>query len=111
MEEETLSKLKKQAGQVRYTDTDQSVTKVYKTFVLRDVPRVEYDWDFHKNKSIVKELEPAMTEGSFVFLETYFNRNTKTTTYTIVNADYSPYLSYGRDRNLLESTVYVDKKW
>lgn len=113
MDEEKLNKFKKQCGQVQYTKNEYATRVLYRTVMLRDIKNLKYDWDYNENKTIIIELEPIAKENSFVLLEIHFDHYSRHNliSYALLKDDYSPLISFGRDRNLLESYMYVDKKW
>lgn len=111
-DEENSNKLRKQCGQVKRETILSSLTvTTYKTYAVKDCESYDYDWDYKKNQTIRTLREPAFKKDSFVLLVKTYNALNKVTNYDLLQLDGTPIFGFGRDTDIVQRNVYVDKKW
>jgi hypothetical protein len=106
--------LRKKCGQVKRVEfgfTKSLIFTTYVTFALKDEETYDYDWDYKKNQTIKTLRTPRYKKDDLLFLETTLNKSNGTTQYALYDLEGKPIHGFGRDRDITERHVYVDKKW
>ena len=109
---EEVNPLKKHCGQVKRETIGPLTLTTYKTYTVQDAAWVDYDWNFHKNKTIVIPHDPQpFKKDELLLLVKMYNILNKTTTYDLYTLNEEHICGFGKDSAIVARNVYMDKKW
>lgn len=111
-QEEQPNPLRKQCGQVsRETVFSTLTVTTYKTYAIKDEESYDYDWDHQRNRTIMTRRKPSFKKNEFVLLVKTYNHLNKVTNFDLYTLDNKHIVGFGRDSDIVQRNVYVDKKW
>lgn len=111
-QEEQPNPLRKHAGQVKRETIFSSLTvTTYKTFAVKDEEAYDYDWNYQRNQTIKTLRTPTYKKDDFLLLVKTFNSLNKVSNYDLYTMDGIHICGFGRDTEIVQRNVYVDKKW
>lgn len=102
--------LVKKCGQVKRETNGPLTFTTYKTFAVKTAEWKCYGWDGHKTLSIPLQVQPFIKNDMLLLVKTY-NQLNRTSSYDLYTLDEAHICGYGRDTDIVQRNVYMDKKW
>lgn len=107
-EQEQLNPLRKHCAQVK---KETILKTTYQTYAVKDHEAYDYDWDHHRNRTIMTLREPMFKKDELLWLVKTFNASNKVSSYDLYKMDGTHICGFGRDTEIVQRNVYMDKKW
>lgn len=112
MSDDAPNPLIKKCGQVKRESVGNLTVTTYKTFAVKTAEWKNYDWHFQANKTIVTLVEPQpFKKDDMLLLVKTYNQLNKVSSYDLFTLDEQHICSFGRDTELVQRNVHMDKKW
>jgi hypothetical protein len=102
--------LVKKCGQVKRDTHGPLTITTYKTFAHKNADWKTYGWDGYKTVMIPVLPPPFMKDDILLLVKTY-NQLNRTSSYDLYTLDEVHICGYGRDTDIVQRNVYMDKKW